>query len=285
MTAIRSEDLGIVGLGEIMASIAEGCRRHEIPFFVVGALARDIQMSLIHGIPTVRATGDVDVAVAVPSWAAYAELKEALVGAYGFRAGRQHERLYSPQNVIVDIVPFGEVEDPPGSIAWPPERDTVMSTLGFEVAAADAARVTLDESIELRVASIPGLAVLKLIAWSELPPGRRDKHADDLGHMIVNYGEVRPDALWSDAADLLGAEAFDAAVAYARIFGRDIGRLIAAAPEVRDRMLAILREQLAEEDNSALARDVMRRTRSYPLAYRLLTALQAGVLDVPSKNG
>jgi hypothetical protein len=29
----------------------------------------------------------------------------------------------------------------------------------------------------------------------------------------------------------------------------------------------------------------MRRTRSYPLAHRLLTALQAGVLDVPSKNG
>ena len=129
--------------------------------------------------------------------------------------------------------------------------------------AADAATVTLDESIELRVASIPGLAVLKLVAWSDLVPGRREKHADDLGHMIVNYDEVRPDALWSEDTDLLDAEAFDAAIAYARIFGRDIGRLIAAAPEVRDRMLAILREQLAEEDNSALARDVMRRARSY----------------------
>lgn len=78
--------------------------------------------------------------------------------------------------------------------------------------------------------------------------------------LIVNYGEVRPDALWSDVTDLLGEEPFDAAGAYARIFGRDIGRLIAAAPEVRDRMLAILREQLAVNDYSAMVQALNRFT-------------------------
>jgi len=42
-----------------------------INFLVVGAFAHDVLFEHIHGIPTLRATGDFEIAVEVASWDAF----------------------------------------------------------------------------------------------------------------------------------------------------------------------------------------------------------------------
>jgi predicted nucleotidyltransferase len=66
----------------------------DIPLMLVGALARDLLLELAHGIPAGRATEDIDLAVAVDSWAAYDRLKTDLIAGEGFRASAgQQQRI------------------------------------------------------------------------------------------------------------------------------------------------------------------------------------------------
>ncbi|BDT56994.1 hypothetical protein MasN3_04880 [Massilia varians] len=46
-----------------------------IPYFVIGASARDILVEHVHGLDTARATRDIDFAVAISSWDDYERLK------------------------------------------------------------------------------------------------------------------------------------------------------------------------------------------------------------------
>ena len=48
----------------------------------------------------------------------------------------------------IDIVPFGEIDGNNGAytIAWPPDKDFVMSVMGFNEAFASALTVTITET-------------------------------------------------------------------------------------------------------------------------------------------
>ena len=52
----------------ILSNITEVAKELGIPFFVVGAFARDVIFEHIHGIPTARATRDIDIGVEVGGW-------------------------------------------------------------------------------------------------------------------------------------------------------------------------------------------------------------------------
>jgi predicted nucleotidyltransferase len=64
-----------------------------IPYFVIGATARDILIEHVHGLETTRATRDIDFAVAVSSWEAFDRLKEQLIETGEFQSGGQSHRL------------------------------------------------------------------------------------------------------------------------------------------------------------------------------------------------
>lgn len=52
---------------EVLCDIDAVCKRHAIPFFVVGATARDIIFNAIFNIKTSRASLDIDFGVRVQS--------------------------------------------------------------------------------------------------------------------------------------------------------------------------------------------------------------------------
>lgn len=83
-----------------------------IPFFVVGAFARDLIPELHYGLPVQRATNDIDFGLRVNSWEEFTQLKTALIQTQTYRADpRQPQRLHSITGQVIDIVPFGGVED------------------------------------------------------------------------------------------------------------------------------------------------------------------------------
>jgi len=65
----------------------------QIPYFVIGATARDLLIEHVYGLETTRATRDIDFAVAVSSWENFARLKEQLIATGAFQAGEQSHRL------------------------------------------------------------------------------------------------------------------------------------------------------------------------------------------------
>ena len=80
-----------------------------IPFFVVGATARDIFLEHIHGIKPQRATRDIDIGIFVPDWKQFHRLKEALITTADFKQDRREHRLMNRAGIFLDIVPFGQI--------------------------------------------------------------------------------------------------------------------------------------------------------------------------------
>ena len=68
---------------------------------------------------------------------------------------------------IVDIIPFGKLETAERTIAWPPDADVVMNVAAFSDVFENALRVEVRPDLVIPVASLPGLAILKLFAWTD----------------------------------------------------------------------------------------------------------------------
>jgi len=155
-----------------------------ISFFVVGATARDMIFELGYGLPSKQATLDIDFGVRVASWGEFEKLKESLLIRGHFKQDKEVQRLQYRGELLVDILPFGEIADAKGEIRWPPDEDLVMSMVGFEDAyrVAREVRVRASPPLDILVASIPGLTIMKLVSWA-VRPEDRSKDAVDLAHI------------------------------------------------------------------------------------------------------
>jgi predicted nucleotidyltransferase len=196
--------------------------------FIVGAQARDLILQYAYDLPVHRATNDIDFGIVVEAWEEFGWLREALVSDEGFQPHpHQQQRLLHEEGAIIDLVPFGNLEQSTGLIVWPPDFAIEMSTVGFREAYANAVDVRLAEDLVVKVASLAGLALLKIVAWSDR---RFERDAQDFGLIMRNYLDAgNRDRLYSehgDCADLLNDETFDYDKASARVLGRDIGRIV-----------------------------------------------------------
>ena len=102
-------------------------------------------------------------------------------------------------------------------------------------------------ALAFRCISLPGLAVLKLLAWAE-SGAARGKDAVDLALLLTTYAAVAGAALFDRHADLVAADDFDWESAGARVLGRDAAGIFGAT--VRARVQTVLATQLAAENSS-----------------------------------
>jgi predicted nucleotidyltransferase len=214
----------IVAVFEAINSAAQG---EGIPFFVIGAAARDMLFRYAYGLPVRRATRDIDIAIRVADWDENNRLVGTLIATGDFKPTEIRRRSIFKGRETIDIVPFGPIAGKKQSIAWPPTEDAVMGVLGFEEAFRAAIPLTLrrEPRLDVPVASLAGLAMMKLISWDESYP-RRAKDGQDYYYITENYIDAGNDErLYTDAADLLEVDVFDRVVAGARLLGRDMGRL------------------------------------------------------------
>lgn len=198
-----------------------------VEWLIVGALARDLHMSYAHGIRTDRVTTDTDLALAITDWAQFADVRGALLGSGNFLADRrvEHKLLHRNQRAL-DVVPFGDIEDRSGVIAWPPSGAMTMSVVGYREALAGSIALQLPRGRHTRIVSIAGLAILKFIAWSARHRTAPGKDAYDLQLILTHYLDAgNLQRLYESHADLIDAD-FDYSLASARLAGRDASALL-----------------------------------------------------------
>ena len=61
-------------------------RQHDVDFYLVGAIARDIQLSSKRGYSAIRGTKDVDLAILLASEEQFYQVKESLLATGSFEA-------------------------------------------------------------------------------------------------------------------------------------------------------------------------------------------------------
>ena len=270
-------------VSDLLEVIKDATHTLGFPFFVVGAFARDLIFRHGYGVSTGRATEDVDLAVEVSNWKDYEELRSDLLSTKDFLDDAQRQRLLFRNSLHVDIVPFGGVAGPNGEITWPPDNTIQMKVHGFEDAlrCTQLVRFRSDPVLEIRVANLLGLAILKLFAWSDRITGR-GKDAFDLLFILRNYLEAGNDQkLWNEHQDLVGEDDFDYEKAGARLLGRDIAGT--ASRQTAKGLRQILTEQTNPDSDFALILDMQKGQPActFDEILDLLKALNLGLDEAP----
>lgn len=232
----------------ILESVARVSADLGIDYFVVGATARDILLTHVYGIDMLRATLDIDFAIAVKDWSEFDRLKNGLLKVKGFiSTGKMKQRLeFHPDTGAhsdaypIDLVPFGGVASAAHMIAWPPDMQVVMNVCGYDEVYAAAEEVELSPGYSIRVASLAGLGLLKLFAWEERGL-KNPKDAQDLHTLLKNYFDSgNRDRIYEEESDLLAEVDYDPILAGAILLGKDIARI--ANETTRQKLIAILEQ-------------------------------------------
>jgi len=208
---------------EIFGHVKNAAEALRIPYFVLGAKAIDLWLHNVYGLGSHRPTLDTDFSVAVESWQQFTELKNRLIAAGGFKHSRTVHRLTYNENVPIDLVPFGGIETPRGSVVWPPDNEQVMDVTGFQDINATAQEIQLAASgLTVRVATIPGLMLSKLFAWSDR---RETKDAWDIGTLLHDYKDILNVARLHQDLDLLKSAGYDWGLVGSALLGLDVAAL------------------------------------------------------------
>jgi len=275
-----------VGIVELLSDLNKIAVRSDVPFFVIGATARDIILEQGFGISTRRKTQDVDLAVMVKDWKAFEMVKKELLSTGRFiEEGKATHSFRYRKSLRVDVIPFGGVESPKGTITWPPDREIKMNVMGFKEAFDHSLIVRMAPKLDIRFISLPGLAIVKLIAWSERSGEAAGKDAADLALLLKNYADAgNKDRLYEEHRDLLEAEGHDHDRAGARLLGQDMSRMM--SKQTRTKVLGILSNNadIEKKDGLIIALSRPLGMDKYEEAQMLLECLKRGIEEVVSTD-
>jgi predicted nucleotidyltransferase len=271
---------------EVLKAVDHVARDLGIDYFVLGATARDIVLYGVFGIDPGRGTQDVDLAVAVRDWSQFELVKASLVATKEFSADpTTPHRLFHHHDTLkkahpLDLLPFGGVEDGSNKIVWPPELSVAMNVAGYREALAAAQDVEIAPRFVVRVASLSGLAVLKLLAWADR--GIEDpRDATDLVTIMRRYGDAgNEDRLYGEEMRVLESVEYNTDLAAPRLLGKDVGRIISQA--TLDEILGLLGDARVGE---RLVKDMAKAIRgvedSISEAEALLAQFKTGLEESP----
>jgi predicted nucleotidyltransferase len=264
-----------------MREINAVARDLHLPYFLVGAMARDVLLGHVFGLNPGRATRDMDFAFALAGWEQFRQIQERLISGGRFTAVRDvaHRLLFSPDgsagHCLVDLLPFGGVEQPTHAIAWPPDMQVIMSAAGYGDALKTAPLVQIETGLIIRVASLPGLAMLKLFAWQDR--GLEDaRDATDFVTLCQHYADAgNLDRLYEEAMPALHAVGFDVELAGAWLLGKDTAAT--ASQQTCVQLKALLSDARASQRLvNDMAKALRRREDAVTYAEQLLNQFNRG---------
>ena len=277
MTAISfdlSKKTELLWLSEPVRLVGEAAGG--LPYFLVGATARDLILQYGYGIEIARKTFDVDFAFMVNSWPAFEALRTNLLATEKFTdtLGNAH-RLKFESGMVIDLVPFGAIERPDRTIVLLPDGAVGMSVFGFREALAATILVLLPGCVSSPVVTLPALAMLKLAAWMERRYVQPGKDAYDLLMIMRNYLNAgNTERLYTDAAHLLERSDFDYETAGAWLLGHDMAKLLVG--DSKAKVASLLERESDSNGTLALVGDM----RSDPEALlAMLVALRNGFTE------
>jgi len=270
-------------LSQFFESFDQACKNYGIDYYVVGAFARDILLENIYEEPTGIATRDIDIAITISDWKKYQTFINHLVNHYNFQKSKNAHTFISPDNIFVDIIPYGQIEEE-RKISFPPNSDTIMNMLGFQEVYDATITIVLDKKVAIKLASMEGIALLKFIAWKDrIPDSISQKHVRDISLIIQAYFDAMVAEFASEFPDLFDEENFDTFVCGARVIGRRFNQMSNKAPILRNGLEDIFTYILQEEDNSLFLTQLTNNTNwNYPFCLRIISSLILGFRETIS---
>ena len=272
---ISSEKIGNPLLIELLRKLTDSFGRMDREFYVIGATARDIIVQQLLDTASTRRTKDLDIAIAIPDWDAFEQIKERLV-ADGFKKSNDmYQRFYNGA-YEVDIVPYGVVAKEDDNIYWPPEEVVAMSVKGFDEVLSEAITVSIDDEFKVKIASLHGLFLLKLNAWLDRN-AKTSKDAEDMSFILSNYFMANLDR--EIHQEVYDWENFDEYIAGGYWLAHDLVTLLNV--NQLNYYKEVIEGELAKQEESRLINQMIEN--SYSLKYETVRETWQVIADVFSK--
>lgn len=248
---------------DILEKLSSYFKGEKIQFYVIGATARDIILSL-HGEKAKRATRDLDIAIAISDWSKYADVEKGITNIDGFtKDPQQKQRFLYRQTFQVDIVPFGDIKKEDDKIYGPPDETVAMTSLGFPEAQGKTYSVKIDDDLTIDVASLAGIFVLKLFAWTDRNVAS-NSDADDMGFIINNYLSIHEDrAIEDHYEEIYLDDDYTTNTAGAKLLGIDISNILQINLATKGKLIKLLREEFEKKEESRLVNQILETNKVF----------------------
>lgn len=271
-------------LKEVFAVLEKHFTELGIDFYLLGAVARDIWMTGVYGNTLGRITRDIDWAVMIPTEEVYTMLKKTLLDSGSFTPSREnHYVIIYKDGTPVDLLPFGGIETE-GKVSVMGIGLTTVLVSGFsEVYQHGTARIEFEEGQGFKVCTLPGIVLLKLIAYDDRPE-KRSKDILDIAAILKAYYSISDNEIFDQHFDLLD-EQFEPDKVAARLLGRQMRPMLLDAEALSNRIQAILKTQIGYAENSPVAQLLSRGMgKTIEEANQLLKQLLEGTQDKDVSN-
>lgn len=219
-----------------------------VEVFMIGAMARIILLEYVFELSAGRTSNDIDFAFAAESWDEFERIKKYLIEQSNFTESRKkvHQLIYnSPEQehaFEIDLIPFGAIESQPNTIKWPPDMSVIMNVAGYRDALGAAVKIELEPNLTISIASLPGIAILKIFAWVDRRYDSKSKDAIDLATLLRSYNEAgNQNRIYEDPSAIAALEAveYDMELTGAWLLGKDAAKV--ASQPTKDEILTIIR--------------------------------------------
>lgn len=269
------KELAIPYFKESFDCIDEVMQELNIPYYLIGVNAIALEL-LKEGIKPSRGTKDIDFAVMISSSTEYEKISIGME-ARGFKKVEAPWTFYSDSfKVVIDLLPFGEIE----------EKHTVnfndryidLHVLGFREVLEESVSVNIEDKIA-NIPPLPGMIILKLIAWSDRPE-ERESDLSDILKIIQHYYELKWNEIVEKHYDILDKEPFDQLLIAAEVLGRDSKLYMQKSESISARILNVLKTNLEDSTQSVITKEWARKLdSSVEYAYNILSAFQQGITN------
>lgn len=258
---ILSKELSNPELKGILQALNTFFQSKEIDFYIVGATARDILLTNLYGLIPERKTMDIDIAIAISNWEEFEIIERELPQREYFeKDSHQKQRFIYKGFYAIDMIPFGKIAQKDGNIYWPPDGVIAMSVSGFPEIAAATISVSIDNEFDIKVSSLSGFFLLKLMAWKDRHL-YSSKDAYDIALILLHYLEINEQRAYEEHYNLYEAEPFDQVEASGRLIARDVKALIGYNKDTMTYLIKILEKEITLAQESPLVNQLVKTSK------------------------
>lgn len=179
----------------------------------------------------------------------------------------------------IDLLPFGEIEKE-GKVTVKGKGMTSLYMDGFkEVYDGNLPEVQLGDNTKFKVCTLPGIVLLKFIAYDDRPEMRMDD-IPDIGEILSHFFNIYDEIIWEKHNDLFeeGRELDEIA---ARVLGREMGKIAVRNDKLKERILRILDQNTDDKNNSPIG-EILASYYNRPVkeTMDLLTEIKTGISEI-----
>lgn len=219
--------------GQTIEALESAFQFFNLDYYLIGAFVREVWTDHVTGLPVKRATNDLDFAFYINNLDQYDNLKAYLVEKEKFTLSAEPYRILSPDRRIVDLIPFGAIENN--------SEVELNGAKPFKLSVFGTREVTENAQIvegNFKVITLPGLCVMKLISWNENPG--RQKDIEDFYYILLNYSNIVEDNLFLDENLSFLEKYDDMRIVGAKILGKEMHQIIGSSADLNSKIHEIL---------------------------------------------